>query len=213
VGAAYTSERSLQTSLGSSEAGHQCDRRIAYKLAGVPAVNLRDPLRSLLGVGWHAAMADLFRRVDAGSGRYLVEARVTYRGVPGTLDLFDRYTHTVVDWKTSRKSNVMHLRHDGPRKHQTVQVQLYAAGLAQQGEDVRYVALAFVPTDADSLQDLWLWRAPYDQAVADAAIDRVNTLTGVSPGNVQCVPDRLCPWCAHYRPASDDLNVGCPGRA
>lgn len=207
-----TAPRSRQTSLGSSEAGHQCDRRLAYRLAGTPATNLADPLRPLVGTGVHLVMADLFRRLDGGSGRFLVEQHVGYRDVPGTVDLYDRFTHTVVDFKTTTASNLKHLRHDGPPRQYVVQVHLYAAALKAEGEDVRYVALAVLPTDGH-LDDMWVWRKPYDFAIADEAVDRLAQLLNKDPSTVESKPDRLCPWCDHYRPTTPvDLTIGCPGR-
>ena len=205
-----TAPRSVQSSLGSSEAGHACDRRIAYRLAGARSTNLRDPLRAFVGSGFHLAVADLFRRLDAGSGRFLVEQRLSYRGLPGTVDLFDRFTNTVIDWKTTLKAKLSKVRHDGPAQPYVVQAQLYGAALAAAGEDVRSVALAFVPVDG-TLNDLWVWRARFDQRIADEAIDRVERLAGKDPATVKHTPDRLCPWCSHYREGSTDLTVGCPG--
>lgn len=205
-----TSARSLQASLGSSEAGHACDRRIAYRLAGARPTNLTDPLRAFVGSGFHSAIAELFVRLDAGSGRFLVEQRLMYRGLPGTVDLFDRYTRTVIDWKTTLKSKLTKVRHDGPAQPYIVQTQLYGAALAASGEDVRSVALAFVPVDG-SLADLWVWRARFDQRIADDAIDRIERLAGKDPATVKHTPDRLCPWCSHFREGSTDLAAGCPG--
>lgn len=207
---AATSPRSLQQSIGSSEIGHVCDRRIAYRLAGTPASNLTDPLRSLVGVGWHAAMADMFTRLDGGSGRFLVEHHVKYRDVPGTIDLFDRALHTLFDWKSTLKSKLTAIRHNGPPTPYVVQTQTYGAGLEAQGEDVRHVALVFVPVDAD-LDGLYVWRTRYDRAVADAAIDRVDKLRGRLPSTVPQTPDEMCGWCDQFRPGATDLNTACPG--
>ena len=211
--AAVTSPRARQTSLGGSEAGHACDRRIAYRLAGTPIVNLRDPLRSIVGIGFHAAMAELFTRLDAGSGRFLVEVPVAYRGIPGTVDLYDRHERTVIDWKTKLSAKLRKVRHEGPSTSYVTQTMLYAAALREQGEDVRHVALAFVPVDATDLSGMYVWRAPFDKAIADAAVDRIERLRGRDPSTVEATPDRLCPWCSQYRPGSTDLRVGCPGGA
>jgi hypothetical protein len=205
-----TDPRSLQVSLGSSEAGHVCQRRKAYKLAGTPTVNFRDPLRSMVGKGVHLGFAEMMTRLDGGSGRFLVESRVEYRGIPGTVDLYDRMTGTVVDWKTTTLAKVKHLRHEGPAASYVTQTQLYGAGLKAAGEDVRTVALLFVPVDG-SLDQMWAWRQPFDQRVADTAVDEVESLRGRDPATVPSTPDRLCGWCAHFRYGSTDLSVGCPG--
>jgi len=223
----FTTARSTQVSLGSSEAGHPCDRRLAYKLRrSDPATstawttaqvqqqpahaNLRDPLRALVGSGFHAAVAEIFTRLDGGSGRFLVESSVEYRGTPGTADLYDRWTGTVIDWKSSLKSKISHIRRDGPSAQYLTQVQLYGAALKARGEDVRTVALAWVPVDGE-LSGVYVWRAPFDQTVADEAIDRLVRLRGLPPEKARATPDRLCPWCSHYLPGSTDLTIGCPG--
>jgi hypothetical protein len=202
--------RSTQVSLGSSEAGHGCDRRIAYKLAGTKPTNVRDPLRALVGSEKHAVLAEIFTQLSIHTGRYLVEVPVGYRGIPGTCDLFDVATGTVIDWKTTLKNKLSHLRGQGPRPSYTTQVQLYGAGLEAAGYEVRHVALAFIALDGD-LDDIWVWRTRYDQAVADAAIDRVEALTDQDPAIVPATPDSLCGWCSHYRPGSMNLAIGCPG--
>lgn len=207
---AVTARRAIQTTLGSSEAGHLCDRRIAYKLAGVPSANLRDPLRSFVGVGVHYALAEMFSRLDATSGRFLVERELNYRGIPGTVDLFDRFAKTIIDWKTTTLAKIKRLRHEGPTASYVVQTQLYGAALVAAGEDVRHVALAFLPIDG-TLDDLWVWRAPFDQSIADRAVDRIVRLAGQDPASVPASPDRMCPWCHHYRKGSTDLARACPG--
>lgn len=218
---AFTTDRSTQVSLGSSEAGHPCDRRLSYKLRlaeptdrlgrRTAATNFRDPLRALVGSGVHSALADIFERLDGGSGRFLVESKVDYRGIPGTADLFDRWSGTVIDWKTTLKSRVSRVRSEGPRPQYVTQVQLYAAALAARGEAVRSVALAFIPVDGE-LAGMYVWRSPFDVRIADAAVDRLDRLRGTAPERVKARPDELCPWCSHYLKGSTDLSVGCPGK-
>jgi hypothetical protein len=208
---AVTSPRSRQTAIGTSEIGHVCDRRIAYRLAGTPRSNLTDPLRALVGVGWHAAMAEVFGRLDGGLGRFLVEYPVSYRGIPGTLDLYDRASRTVIDWKTTLRSRVVATRHGGPPTPYVVQVQTYGAALESMGETPSHVALAYVPTDAE-LSGLWVWRTPYDRAVADAAIERLDRLRGRLPGATAPTPSETCGWCDNFRPHSTNLDLACPGQ-
>jgi hypothetical protein len=212
--AAALAPRSQQNVIGSSELGHLCDRRMVYKLRATPVTNRKDPLVSLIGTGFHAVMADGFAQINAVVGqRFLIETKVTYRGVPGTCDLYDRETRTVVDWKTSTVDKIGHMRAQGPASNYIVQVQCYAAGLAARGEDVAQVALVFVPRDGKSLDQIWVWRAKFDSSIADAAIDRMEALRGKAAASVPASPDRLCGWCSHYLPGSTDLSIGCPGEA
>jgi PD-(D/E)XK nuclease superfamily len=212
--AAMTSPRTLQVTLGASEIGGECDRQMAYRALGTPPVNHADPLRALVGLGVHLQLADMFRRLDGGSGRYLVEERVSYRGVPGTVDLFDRRRHAVIDWKSTTKAKIRRIARDGPPGKYVVQGQTYGAALEARGETVTHVAMCYVPVDSD-LSDVVAFVFPYDRAKADAAIDRWEQVreTAATSGasGIQATPTRLCPWCSHYRPASSDLDTGCPG--
>lgn len=203
--------RSQQRALGFSELGYACERRIAYRLAGTPVTNRRDPLASLLGTGFHSVVADTFRQLSPVTGsRFLVETPVEYRGIPGTCDLYDREARTVVDWKTSTVDRIRRTRAEGVKANYQVQVHGYAAGLAARGEDVRHVALVFVPRDGN-LDELHVWRERYSQTVADTAVDRMESLRGKDPASVKHLPDNLCGWCNHHLPGSTDLSVGCPG--
>lgn len=208
---AVTAPRGRQEAIGMSEIGNPCDRRLAHRLAGTRPVNVTDPSRALVGTGWHAAVAEVFRRLDAGSGRFEVERRVNYRGVPGTLDLFDRAIVTAIDWKTTTKSKLGRIRYNGPDAAYVTQLQMYGAALAASGETVRWVALAYVPVDG-TLDDLWLWRTPFDATVADAAVARANGLRDLDhPNAARATPGRLCPWCPYYRPNQPATRESCPG--
>lgn len=207
---ALSSERSLQVTIGASEIGGDCPRAQAYRARGVPSVNFPDPLRSLVGIGTHYALADIFRRADRRTGRYLVEQPLTYRGVPGTADLFDRQRHILIDWKTTLLKKLRIIAREGPPRRYVVQAQIYGAAFDAMGEHVERVALAYLATDGE-LKDLYLWHTAFDRAVADEAIDRFERLATAEPAAVPANPSRLCRWCNHYRPGSKDLSVACPG--
>jgi hypothetical protein len=211
---AATSSRSLQASIGASEIGNPCDRRKAYRSVVAPPVNFPDPQRALIGTGLHEALSAIFVRLDGGTHRYLVESQLTYRGIPGTADLFDRRRGVVIDWKSSTKAKIRQIRADGPQQQYVVQAQFYGAALAATGEHVREVALAFVPLDG-TLADIYVWRADLDTAVADAWIDAylmvADMTRDLGPGAITARPSRLCPWCPWYRPGSIDANLSCPG--
>lgn len=204
--------RSRQVEIGSSEVGWPCDRRVVYKLSGVPEINRDiDPLRRIIGTGVHHALADIFRDFDGGRGMFLIEQPVHYRGVPGTADLVWVSDTTILDWKTTTVDKIKRLKREGPPRHYIVQLMMYAAGLRAMGMDITTVALCFVPIDADhksGLKGLWVWRAPFNQALADDAVDRIERLRGLRPSQVDPKPDRLCAYCAHYNPNSTDIDLG-----
>src|SRR5580704_5039743 len=55
------STRSMQQTLGPSEIGHECDRRLAYKLAGYPTVNpTASGWAAWVGTQIHRGLAELF---------------------------------------------------------------------------------------------------------------------------------------------------------
>lgn len=206
-----TSDRSLQTSLGASEIGAECDRQLVYKLNGIPAVNRPDPLRAIIGSGLHLWLAQAIEKVDRGAGRFVVERRVEYRGIKGSADCFDRELHVVIDWKSSTLKKIADFKRQGVPRPYEVQAHTYGAALADRGEDVRNVALVFIPIDG-TLLSIWSWVVPFDRTIADAAVDRVDTLRGRDPATVTACPSRLCGWCPAYSPNSADLSVACTGR-
>jgi hypothetical protein len=211
--AASNSPRSLQRTVGSSEAGADCERQIAYKLAGTTPTNYRDPLRTIVGSESHLSLAGLMGQLNNGGARWLIEQPVIFRDIPGTVDLFDRHLHTVIDWKTCLLKKLGMVKRDGPPRTYTTQLQIYAAGLRAMGEDPRRVALLYVPLDGE-LSDLWAWTAPVDESIAVDAAERLERIaTTAAPALTPPTPSRLCPWCDHYRPNSTDLTVGCPGNS
>lgn len=207
-----TSPRSLQVRVGASEVGHTCQRRLAYALHETAAAAFSDPMRLVVGTGVHLHLEQIFRRFDGHSGRLLVEHPVEYRGVPGVIDLFDQYLGVLVDWKTTGKTTLARYIKAGIPVHYRVQAQIYAAGLAAQGYDVRTVAVVFLPYDG-ALSQAWDWQAVPDRGEADRAIDRLDALRADprTPDQVPASPDRLCGWCPWYRPRSTDLARACPG--
>ncbi|GAA4908319.1 hypothetical protein [Streptomonospora salina] len=205
------SPRSLQRRPGPSSLGTECDRQLAYTLTGRRPVNLEaDPWAAIVGTAVHTWMANLFDALDGGTGRYLIEYPITYQGVQGTPDLYDRRRRLVVDWKTCKLDKLRTIRKQGPPRGYIVQSQIYAAGLTEAGEDPAATALVFLPVDG-RLSDLYVWSAGVEPSIAESALARLNSLEGTAPAKVPAKPSRLCPWCDFYRPGSTDLSVGCPG--
>lgn len=208
--------RSRQTTIGPSQLGLSCSRQIAFQVAGVTPVNFSiDPLPSMVGTAMHAFVASVFAGLRP-PGRYLVEQRVTYQGVSGTLDLYDRRTGTVFDWKFPKLAKLRRVLSEGPPRHYQWQLQTYAAGLAAQGEKPTRLAVVYIPVDG-ALTDITAWVYPVVTAEADQAVDRLATVrtqlgNTAHPGAVPAQPSRLCPWCPYHRPQwTGDLDVACPG--
>jgi len=70
--------RTLQVALGPSEIGHECDRQVVGKMAGLPVTNhVTDPWPSIMGTAGHAWLADAFSADNARHGlRWVPEQRV-----------------------------------------------------------------------------------------------------------------------------------------
>lgn len=212
--------RSRQARPGPSEIGTPCTRRLGYRLLNWPQVNVsQDRWATVIGTAVHAWMARAFtfENTQLGWDRYLVEHRVALPwGITGTADLYDKYLHTVIDWKVTGRD----YRSGGPGAQYRTQVQLYALGLQLAGEQPQHVAIAFLPRGA-RLDMLHVHAEPYDPAAAVAAVRRCQT---VGDALVQLDPeahperwallpaaDAECTWCPWFLPGSDDLGRGCPG--
>lgn len=211
--AAATASRSQQRALGFSELGTACQRRLGYRLRGTPASHWADPLKSTVGTGVHLILAEYFRRLDAGTGRYLVEHPVSYRGIHGTVDLFDRRRKVAVDWKTKSLAKIKRARREGPSPDYITQVHGYGTALRSQGEDVTHVAIVYVPVDGE-LGDIYVWVERLDQAVVDKAIARVEDIGSRSQpaSSIPASPSPLCGWCPFYNPLLAEASAtACPG--
>lgn len=213
--ASASTPRSLQPEIGPSELGLACSRQIAFRLAGSVPVNMTtDPLASMVGSAMHQHLAEIFAALHP-PGRFLVEHPVAYREVRGTLDLYDRRTRTVVDWKFPKLAKARRVRSGGPPRHYLWQIQTYAAGLELQGEQPAHAAVVYIPVDG-TLADIFAWVVPVERAQADEAVERLETVreltTAKRPGGVPKQPSRLCPWCPYYRKGwLGDADAACPG--
>lgn len=222
--AAENAPRSRQTTIGPSEIGMPCVRRMAYKLMGWPAVNLGgDPWASIIGTATHAWMADTYTALNAALGRerYLVEKRLHISGaIYGSSDLFDRDAGASIDWKVVGEEQLKKYRKNGPGAQYRVQGHIYGYGQENAGETVRQVAVAFLPRGG-RIDALHVWAEPYDRAVAVAALDRMqNVITALdaldpaaNPQNWHLFPatESYCTFCPYFLPGSTDPSKGCPG--
>lgn len=211
-----TDPRSLQTEPGMSEIGGDCPRRLAYKIAKVPRSNFtHDPMASIVGRGIHLVMAESFRRLDAGSNRWMIEYPLVYEGIKGSADAYDRRRKLLIDWKSTAKSKLRNVRREGPPQQYIVQAQLYAAALKAMGEDVQRMALVYLARDG-GLDELFVWTTTPDQDVVDTWVEHLARIKSDlslhdDPADVAHKPSRLCGWCDHHQPTSTDISRACPG--
>jgi len=214
--------RSKQVTIGPSEVGEPCLRKLSYKLIQVEKVNTTsDPWPAISGTAIHGFLAEAFGATDDGD--WLVEHRVTVRpGLSGNLDLFEVSTGTVIDHKCVGAASMKSRRLDGPTHQQLVQLNCYGYGLEQQGYEVKQIALAFYPLGG-SLSGLHVWIGNYDRQIALDAMSRMDDLITLltvadvedNPENwsiIPITPSRTCNYCPWYAPDSDDLTKGCSGK-
>jgi len=224
--------RSQQATIGPSELGGPCLRRIGHKLAGTPTVNRGIAWRPTVGTAVHSWLADAFEadnraRVDAlgnppADARWAVETSVTVGDIggkpcKGTADLYDRVTATVVDWKIVGRSTLMKARTGGPSGVYRTQLHLYGRGFRNARLPVERVAIAYLPSSGE-LHEAHFWAETYQETVAAQALSRAD---GVAQALAAAGPDvvlpalstaeNYCSQCPYFRARSTDLARTCPG--
>lgn len=218
--------RSLQKAIGPSEVSHPCARRIGYKLGGAEEINQTPddtPWLPTIGTAVHAWLEEVFAGANPGDEdlRWLVELRVgigTILGaeITGSMDLYDRVTATVVDWKIVGPTTLRKYKANGPGPQYRGQIHSYGRGATRRGLPVDRVMIAFLPRNGE-LRDAYLWHEPYDEQVALDAIQRaegialaVGTLGPAAYAQLGTA-DAYCNRCPFYRAGSTDPATGCPG--
>jgi hypothetical protein len=170
VAAAENAPRSLQAEIGPSEVGTPCPRRLAYKLAGAPEHNHRDPWRPTVGTATHGWIADALAahnlKTHSGYGfsRYLIECMVSVgeingRVITGHADCYDRVTCEVVDWKIVGATTLRDAKRAGAHEifkpGYRVQAHLYGAGFRNRGLPVHAVNVAYLPASGELRDAVW----------------------------------------------------------
>ncbi len=227
--AAREDPRSKQTQIGPSEMGDPCDRKMAYRLAGVPETNVGfDPWPSTVGTAIHAWLREAVELWSAtkGTENWVTEQEIQFPefGGIGHGDLY-RDNGTVIDWKTASKDVMKKVAKDGPPQKYITQIQLYGFGYVKTGRPVNRVALAFVPR-AGWVKDMYVWSMPYDESVATKAMERLFSVAQTAMGldvlnqphrweQLDPTPSDECGMCPWFNPLRTDeqgaSNLGCPG--
>lgn len=226
-----TAPRSQQKTIGPSEIGNPCDRRIAYKIAGTPGVNSSsDPWPAIVGTAIHDWLDRAVNKFQT-QGRthdWLTEIPVQPDPlVRGRSDVFHVPTGTVVDYKTTSSDNIKKLRRgQEPSPGYIVQIQVYGLGHERAGREVRSVALVYYPRSG-WLDDAYVWHAPYDRSIAERALARLYQigyrLLDLDIANhperfadIPADPGDGCAWCPMFNrdkdPTTQASGDGCPGR-
>jgi hypothetical protein len=222
--------RSQQKSLGPSELGDPCTRRLGYKLLDHPGqVDIRVNWKATVGTGVHLWAEGAFDQYNQnhyllleGNERFYIETRVNVgeiNGVPiaGSCDLYDRVTGTVIDHKTCKPTILdTYRRKRDPGQQYRVQAHLYGRGWQRAGLPVHRVMVAFLPRNGE-LDEAYIWHEAYNEQIA---VDALNRLWGVKQAvdqlgtaALELLPtaDAWCTHCSFFNLRSTDLTKGCPG--
>jgi len=214
--------RSRQVAIGPSEIGHECVRRLAYKMLDWEKVNESQGGNWIAQVGTaiHSHLAEIFSKKEG----YEVEQRVQIRqGLSGTIDLYDVNKGIVMDWKTTGFKGLQERRSQGATPQQLTQVMLYGYGKKQMGAVVNQVALIYLPTSGQ-LSEMHVELHDYDEQMALDAMSRIDNLLTIlssvdpeqNPDNWNLIPktpNKNCSYCPYFLPFSDDLSRACDGNS
>lgn len=172
--------RSAQATMGPSEMGTPCDRRLALSLMRMPPVNPGgDGWAAFVGTCIHAGLAEMFLWANHGTGRFAVETGLTFDSklVPkGTADLIDRTLFMLDDHKCQGRWSRGKLKSEGPTPTYRVQAHVYAYGARKRGEKIEHIAIISWPRDEASLDDLYVFTEPYNPKIALDAFARVERI-------------------------------------
>jgi hypothetical protein len=228
--------RSAQTTMGPSEMGTPCDRRLALSLMRMPPVNPGgDGWAAFVGTCIHVGLAEMLMWADAGTGRFAVEQRLEFPSaiVPkGTADAIDRTLFMVDDHKCQGRWSRNKLKTTGPSPTYRVQLHVYAHGARLKGEKIEKVALISWPRDEATLDDLYVHVEDYNPQIAKDAferVDRIAELVEIKQRDLLEIhpPDELkikaltaseftvaddCRFCPFYLPNARSITDGCNGK-
>lgn len=222
------SPRSQQQTLGCSEAGDECTRKIAYRMAGTKKVNNPDPLKANMGTAFHTwldnGMQAYQEELVTGDREWITETEVwPAKFLKGHVDLYSRLRFLVLDWKTTSADILKTWAKAGeiPTKY-LVQIMLYGKGMINAGYRVDRVGLVGI-NRSGTFKDILVLTVAYDEQVVQDALRRVYDLgkhmIAVDIANnphlfadIPAEPSRLCGWCPAYRGGSKPADgSGCPG--
>lgn len=209
ISAQSAGKRDKQKEVGPSEVGG-CARALWSRLNGVEATNqntIRFP--AVFGTAIHSYFQEAFKRQDPFEERYILESewKSEAYNLMGHIDLYDRQTGEVVDWKSSTKKSL----NGGyfPSKQQRWQVQLYGFLLEENDQLVKNVTLVGIPRDGNE-RDIVVHSEPYDRNIAMQAIEWLQTVRGLGSAPA---PERDVSFCQHYCAFYDSTGTkGCVGR-
>jgi len=221
--ASANAPRSKQRSIGPSEVGGECDRKLGYRLLGVEPVNQSDTWLATIGTAVHAWLAEQYEKLEDAErhdnieSRYLIEHPVFVTDtLSGSVDLVDLKRKLVIDWKVVGDTSLKKYKKEGVGDQYRTQAHLYAYGLIRGGRDIRDVAIVFLPRGG-SLKNMYIWSEPFNLGIAQRGIERLKAANyiidnaGVDALSLMNAVSSFCHYCPFYLPGSTEFSVGCPG--
>ena len=132
-------ERSQQRTLGPSEIGQACDRRLGYKLLDYDEDPSRGPAwKPTVGTAVHTWLEAAFgahdRKHYGGDGTRWILEQTLYCGqildqpLLGHCDAYDQVTFTVIDWKIVGPERLRKYKANGPGRQYRTQAHTYGRG-------------------------------------------------------------------------------------
>ena len=174
-------DRSLQTTIGPSSLGADCDRCLITELAGLKPAEDAAPWLPTVGTAVHewAEAALICHLITSGSDRYITEGRVHVGDVDGqpiwgSSDVFDTWTGTVIDYKLVGTTSLRETTKNGLKKTYRRQAHLYGKGWQDAGFTVASVAVWMLPRNGFTIGSGWIHQEPYDRSIAEATIARAD---------------------------------------
>ena len=206
VGHDQSRARSKQIEIGPSSAGG-CRRRVWHDLKQTEKTNQTETLAAILGTFIHAGVEKSIQRLDPFGDNYLIELEVSYGDLKGHCDLFIKDQGLVVDWKTTTKKGARYFGN----QQQRWQIQLYGWLLANNGYEVKDVALVGIPRDG-GMKDILVHREPYNPNIAQEALNWLQEIKDIVAQNKTAPePEKPIAFCASYCPYYDPTGeIGCP---
>ncbi len=207
------SPRSLQTTIGASEIGHPCPRRLGYKMLSVEPVNTdSDSWPAIVGTSVHKYL----ERAFAKDPDYLTEIKVTLDPwTKGTADLVHLPSKTVIDHKVVGATALKTYRRDGIPSQYRVQLSMYAAGLRLAGYEIENIAV-MCWSRSGMMRDAFAISETYDEKIVDeylARYDAIKSVTEIGTDALALLPANPsnCLYCPYFFPLSSDTATGCNG--
>jgi hypothetical protein len=200
-------DRSQQVEVGPSSI-YGCRRRVWHDLMQTPKTNANtEHLAAILGTFIHAGIEKSIRREDPFGDNFMIELEVAHEDLKGHVDLYIKDQGLVVDWKTTKNKSLRYF----PSDQQKMQVQIYGYLLAQNGYEVKQVALCAIPRDGE-MHDIKTHIEDYNPEVALQGIAWLNQIKDmVKNAEVPPAPTERSYFCTRYCTYYDPTGeVGCP---